>query len=368
MEKDKNLMEELFVFDAHCDTANVLYDSSSYFIKENKSHFTIDKAKEGRLAAQIFALYVNPIYVPSKSIKKALLLYQTLENKLFSSGNVVKVTSTKEMQSALKKNKLACWLSLEGGHIIENSIDILELFYKLGIRCMTLTHTKNTDWADSSSDSPIHDGLTKFGKKIIHKMDKLGMAIDISHASDKTVEDVLETTSMPIMASHSNSRALCDTPRNLSDNLIIEIAKRDGFIGVNFFPGFLKKNINTQVMKNMEKYSEWFEKEIIGKENDPDYINKIEMGLYSKIVEGNDKVNLNAIVNHIVHIADVGGFNCVGLGSDFDGIPSTPSDLTDVSCYQALVNGLSERGFNENEIRKIMGLNLFNYLKNFDKK
>jgi membrane dipeptidase len=367
MRKNKNLTDDLMVFDSHCDTANVLYDQSSYFIKENNKHLTIDKAKKGGLKAQIFAIYVNPVYAPHRSLKKALLLYQALENKFFSLGEAIKVASTAEMKSAMKEGKLACWLSLESGHIIENSIEILEFFYNLGIRSMILTHTKNTDWADSSGDKPKHDGLTKLGEKIISKMDELGMVIDVSHSSDKTVEDVLETSKMPIMASHSCSRSLCDTPRNISDDLIKEIANRNGYIGVNFWPGFLKKSINDQVMKNIEKNSSWFEKKIKGKEDDPDVINKAEMGLYVKIVEGNDKVDLNAIIDHIVHIADVGGVDCVGLGSDFDGIPSTPIDLTDVSCYPALVNGLSFRGFKEKDIRKIMGLNLFNFLKNFDK-
>ena len=367
MKKNKNMAEEVFVFDAHCDTANVLCDQSSYIINENKSHLTIDKAKKGGLKAQIFALYVNPVYTPHRSIKKALLLYSALENKLFKSGKAVKVTSTKEMESALKKEKLACWISLEGGHIIENSIDILEFFYNIGIRCMTLTHTKNTDWADSSGDKPKHDGLTKLGSKIISKMNDLGMTIDVSHASDKTVEDVLEISSMPIMASHSCARALCDIPRNISDDLIKEIAYKKGYIGVNFWPGFLKKSIYDQVTKNIEKYSEWFKNEINGNEDNPDIVNKAEMQLYSKIIEGTGKVNLNSIIDHIVHIADIGGIDCVGLGSDFDGIPSTPIDLTDVSCYPILANRLSDKGFKEEDIRKIMGLNLFNFLKNFDK-
>jgi membrane dipeptidase len=233
---------------------------------------------------------------------------------------------------------------------------------------MTLTHTKNTDWADSSGDKPKHDGLTKLGINIISKMDDLGMVIDVSHSSDKTVEDVLEISSMPIMASHSCARALCDIPRNISDDLIREIAHKKGYIGVNFWPGFLKKSIYDQVTKNIEKYSKWFENEIKGNEDNPDFVNGAEMELYSKIVEGTDKVDLNSIVDHIVHIADVGGIDCVGLGSDFDGIPSTPVDLTDTSCYPLLLNRLSDKGFKQEDIRKIMGLNLFNFFKNFDKK
>ena len=367
MNKDSELsIKDLLIFDAHCDTANVLYDDSSYIIKKNKSHLTPQKVKYGSLKAQIFAIYVNPVYSPYRSIKKALIVYNSLKQKFFSKGYGVKVTSTSEMNSAISKGKLACWLSLEGGHIIENSIDILEFFYNIGFRCMTLTHTKNTDWADSSGDEPKWDGLNKLGRKIIEKMNNLGMIIDVSHASDKTVEDVLETSTMPIMASHSSARKLCDMSRNISDDLIKEISERKGFIGVNFFPGFLNKKINQQVLKNMDKYNKWFQEKIEGID-DPDVLNSVEMKYYTKIVEGNDKVDLNALIDHIIHISEIGGIDCVGLGSDFDGIPSTPTNLTDVSCYPNLVNGLVDRGLKKDEIKKIMGMNLYNFFKRFDK-
>jgi membrane dipeptidase len=294
-------------------------------------------------------------------------LYNALEKNIFSQGYGKKVTTTSEMEYAIKNNNLACWLFLEGGHIIENSTGILEFFYSLGFRGMTLVHTKNTDWADSSGDDLKWDGLNKLGRKIVNKMDELGMIIDVSHSSDKTVEDVLEVTSMPVMASHSCARALCDIPRNIPDNLIKEISENSGYIGVNFFPGFLNISIYNQVTKNLEKYKKWFQEKIEGNESNPDIVNQAEMELYMKIVEANDEVNLNSVIDHIVHIAEIGGIDCVGLGSDFDGIPSTPIDLTDVSCYPALVEGLSDRGFNFEEIEKIVGLNLFNLLKKFDK-
>lgn len=358
--------QDMLIFDSHCDTANVLLNDKNYFINKKQSHLDITKIRKGGLKAQIFAIWVNPIYSPFRSIKKALLVFQALENNFFSKGHGVKVTSTREMSSVIKNNKLACWISLEGGHIIENSPEILEFFYSIGVRSMTLTHTKNTDWADSSGDKPKWDGLNKFGKKIISKMDKLGIAIDISHASDKTVENVLETTTMPIMASHSCARNLCDIPRNLPDDLIVEIAKRKGYIGINFFPGFLKKKIYDQIMKNLEKYKKEHEEKFEQNKNNPDELNQAELELYNKMVDGIDQVNLYAVIDHIVHIAEIGGIECVGLGSDFDGIMSTPTDLTDVSCYPSLVGGLSERGFKKNEIQNIMGINLLNYLKNFD--
>jgi membrane dipeptidase len=364
--QNESLTKDLLIFDAHCDTANVLLDPKFSFIKREQSHVDMEKIREGGLNAQIFALWVNPVYSPYKAIKKALLLYHILEKKVFLPGYGIKVTTTTEMGSVLRKNRLACWLSLEGGHIIENSIEILEFFYSLGIRCMTLTHTKNTDWADSSGESPRWDGLNSLGRKIVARMEKLDMVIDVSHASDKTVEDVFDVTSVPLMASHSNARALCDTPRNLPDDLIKEIAGRKGFIGVNFFPVFLNKNIFDQAGKNVEKYKNEYQEIIQDKEKNPDLVNKAEWELFRKYVRGTDKIDVNAVIDHIVHIADIGGIDCVGLGSDFDGINSTPSDLIDVSCYPTLVEGLALRGFKAKDIRKIMGLNLFHFLKQFD--
>lgn len=360
-----DVLKDLLIFDAHCDTANPLLAPSFDFRKNQYHHIDLDKIRKGGLKAQIFALYVNPVYAPNRSIKRTLLLYHILQKKIFSPGYGRKVTSTAEMKSALKENTFACWLSLEGGHALENSLEILEIYYSLGIRCMTLTHSKNTDWADSSGEPPRWDGLNSLGRKIVLHMQKLGMVIDVSHASDKTIEDVLDTVTTPIMASHSNARALCGIPRNLPDDLIREIAKRNGYIGVNFFPVFLKKSIYDQVSSNVNKY-EHTHQQILQRKNDPDGINTAETKLFKKYVRGTDPVDINAVIDHIEHIADIGGIDCVGLGSDFDGINSTPSNLTDVSCYPALVQGLIARGFKEKNIRKIMGQNLYGFLTQFD--
>lgn len=364
--QNKKNPKELLIFDAHCDTVHDLTDPSIDFRKRNHGHVDFEKSRKGGLKAQIFALYVNPIYAPYRSLKQALLLYQILERKVFSPGYGLKVTSTAEMDAAIRKNKLACWLSLEGGHIIEDSVEILDLFTSLGIRCMTLTHMKNTGWADSSGDSPRWDGLNPLGKKIVARMQEIRMIIDVSHAADTTVEDVLDCTSAPVMASHSNARSLCDIPRNLPDTLIKEIAARKGYIGVNFFPVFLRKTIYDQVSRNVKKYEPQHQKILLQKKDDPDGISKEESNLFKKYVSGSEKINLNTLIDHIDHIVNVGGIDCVGLGSDFDGINSTPTDLTDVSCYPALVEGLSLRGYTFKEIQKIMGLNLYNFLCHFD--
>lgn len=362
----KKQIDDILIFDAHCDTANVVLDQSDYFIKKNQAHLELRKIREGGLNAQIFALWVNPVYSSFGPMKKALLLHETLDKSIFSSKWATKVTSTQEMASALNNQSLACWLSLEGGHILENSASNLDVFYSQGVRSMTLTHTKNTDWADSSGEPSRWDGINRLGETIVGKMEQIGMIIDISHSSDKTVEDVFDTTSTPLMASHSNARGICDVPRNLPDDFIKEISERKGYIGINFFPGFLDKTIYEEIISNQKKLDKDYQEIIKGKENDPEALNKAEMDLYQKMVTGISETDLTAVIDHICNISDIGGIDCVGLGSDFDGIPATPTDLTDVSCFPALIEGLINKGFRRDDIRKIMGLNLLTFLQQFE--
>jgi membrane dipeptidase len=266
------------------------------------------------------------------------------------------------MEAALKDKKLAAWLFLEGGHIIENSPEILDIFYRLGVRGMTLTHSKNTDWADSTTDKPRHKGLNALGRRIVRRMAELGMAIDVSHASDRTISHVLKATAGPIMASHSNARKLCAVPRNLEDEFIREIAARGGFIGVNFCPSFIKKRVNDQIEENFAKFEKEIRERTKNRLDDPEFLSQIEWEYFLRAVVGTDAVSIDDVIDHIAHIAAMGGMDCVGMGSDFDGIPSTPVGLGSAATYPALVIALQKRGFGEKEIRKICGLNLKNFL------
>jgi membrane dipeptidase len=354
-------LKDLFIFDAHCDTACVLFDQPVSFTR-SPAQIDRQKIKKGGLQAQIFALWVDPLFAPYRAMKRALQLLQTMEQKVFAPQHAVKTTSLAEMAAALKQKKLAAWLFLEGGHIIENSPEILHIFYSLGVRGMTLTHSQNTDWADSTTDSPRAHGLTALGRQIVRQMAEMGMAIDVSHASDQSIAHVLKTTEVPIMASHSNARKLCPIPRNLQDEFIREIAARKGFIGANFFPAFIKRRVFDQIEENFNKFAKEIKGKTRGRLDDPDFLSQVEWEYYQRAVTGNDSVGLDELLDHIVHIATVGGIDCVGLGSDFDGIPSTPTGLEDASAYPALVVALQKRGFQEKEIRKICGLNLKNFL------
>ena len=361
------LPEDLFIFDAHCDTASMLFDQPWSFAR-NPGHLDLQKIRRGGLKAQVFALWVDPLLAPQRAMKRALQLLQTMEQKVFQPGLAAKVTSAAEMAEALERKKLAAWLFLEGGHIIENSQEILHIFYALGVRGMTLTHSKNTDWADSTTDTPRANGLTALGRSIVRQMAEMGMAIDISHAADKTIAQVLKTTPVPIMASHSNARKLCPIPRNLKDEFIREIAARRGFIGANFFPAFLRRRVFDQIEENFKKYEKEIQERSRGHLDDPDFLSRVEWEYYLQAATGTDPVGLEDVIDHIVHIAATGGIDCVGLGSDFDGIPSTPAGLADAAAFPALAAALQKRGFRQGEIRKICGLNLKNFLRRVEKK
>jgi len=359
--------EDLFIFDAHCDTASYLADKPWPF-RRSPAHIDLAKATKGGLKAQVFAIWVDPLFAPHRALKRGLQVLRALEEKAFDPGLAVKVTTVAEMDKAVRMGRLAAWMFLEGGHIIENSLEVLEVFRTLGVRGMTLTHGKNTDWADSSTDKPRTRGLNALGRRIVAYMERFGMAIDISHVSDATARAVLQAVDVPVMASHSNARKVCSVPRNLPDDLIRAIGEHRGFIGVNFHPAFIARSVYDQI----EDYFNLHESEIKarsrGREDDPAFLSDLEWEYFQRSVAGNDTVVLNELVDHVVHIASIGGIDCVGLGSDFDGIASTPSDLRSAADYPALAAGLRKRGFREGEIRGICGLNLKNFMRRVEKR
>lgn len=366
MKNSPAALRDLFIFDAHCDTASALADRPWSF-RRSPAHIDLNKAGQGGLKAQIFAVWVDPLYAPHRALKRGLEVLRALEQKVFAPKLAVKVTTTGAMDEALLDSKLAAWIFLEGGHIIENSLEILDVFRSLGVRGMTLTHGRNTDWADSATDAPRARGLTALGRRIVARMERTGMAIDLSHVSDPTARAVLQSVSAPVMASHSNARRLCAVPRNLPDDLIRAIAAGGGFIGANFHPAFIKHRVYEQIEANFKAYDKEIKSRTKGKMDDPGFLSNIEWEYFKKSVIGNEKVFLNDLLDHIVHIAGIGGIDCIGLGSDFDGIASTPVDLRNAAAYPALVAGLQRRGFREQEIRKICGLNLRRFLRRVER-
>ncbi len=357
---------DLFVFDAHCDTASAMADNPWSF-RRGPTHIDLAKAGKGGLKAQIFAVWVDPLFAPQRALKRGLQVMQALEDKVFAPGLAAKALTVAGMDQVVGEGKLAGWVFLEGGHIIENSLEVLAVFHSLGVRGMTLTHGKNTDWADSSTDAPRSRGLTALGRRIVAQMERTGMAIDVSHVSDATARDVLQAVDVPVMASHSNARRLCAAPRNLPDDLIRAIAARGGFIGANFHPAFIKYRVYEQIEANFGRFTAKIKARTSGRLDDPQFLSQVEWEYFQRSVVGNEPVFMDDLIDHIVHIAAIGGSRCIGLGSDFDGIASTPVDLRNAAAFPALAAGLKRRGFSEREVRRICGLNLRDFLRRVER-
>jgi membrane dipeptidase len=260
-----------------------------------------------------------------------------------------------------RKGKIASLIGMEGGHSIDNSLAMLRMTYKLGARYMTLTHTKSLDWADSSGDEPICHGLTSFGEKVVHEMNRLGMLVDVSHVSDETMAAAVKVSKAPVICSHSSARALCDVPRNVPDNLLKKIAEKHGVVMVNFVPGFLKKS--TKEYAAQTDVEEKRLEEIYGKDKE-----KVKQGLEKWRAEHpQPPITLNDVADHIDHIRKVAGIDTVGIGGDFEGFGHPPKGLDDVSCFPALLAELSRRGYSDEEIKKVAGLNLLRVFRAAEK-
>jgi membrane dipeptidase len=264
-------------------------------------------------------------------------------------------TSTSEIRSAVASGHRAILIGIEGGHAIEDSIELLRAFYRFGARYMTLTHTNTNNWADSSTDEAKHNGLSPFGKQVVLEMNRLGMLVDVSHVSDKTFLDAVETSKAPIICSHSSSRVFSSHPRTVSDELLLALAKKGGVVMVNFYPVFLSE----AVYKASKERDERLKPAIAElKAKDPSEGEAYKEGV-KKLMDANPlpKVPYTLIVDHIDHMVKVAGVDHVGIGSDFDGIGSTPEGMEDVSKLPKIREELKRRGYSEGDIKKIMGEN-----------
>jgi membrane dipeptidase len=246
---------------------------------------------------------------------------------------------------------------MEGGHSIDNSLAALRMFHALGARYMTLTHGLNTPWADSGTDKPAAHGLTLFGEEVVREMNWLGMLVDLSHTSPETMEDALRVSEAPVIFSHSNARALCDVERNVPDNILRMLPKNGGVVMVTFVPSFTTPDGASHMARGMAERDR-LRQQFAGDEKAVD----AALDEWRK-ANPEPKVSLAQVADHIAHIRKVAGIDHVGIGSDFDGITTTPVGLEDVSTYPALTAELLRRGYSDADARKIMGLNALRVLR-----
>jgi membrane dipeptidase len=343
--------------DTHADTPSEFLDHPFDLGALNtRGHFDYPRMKAGGLDAEFFAAYVPAKYANKGAAAYCLKIMETIHEMADGYPTWVRfATSTAGIRAAVDANRRAILIGIEGGHAIEDSLDLLRAFYRFGARYMTLTHTNTNNWADSSGDEAKHNGLTPFGKLVVLEMNRLGMLVDVSHVSDKTFYDAIEVSKAPVIASHSSSRALASAPRNMTDEMLVALAKNGGVAMVNFYPVFLSDEV-----ANASKAREGKLKPEIAalKAKDPAEGAEYQEGV-RKLMDANPlpKVSWTVIVDHIDHMVKVAGIDHVGLGSDFDGIPSVPEGMEDVSKLPAIRTELARRGYSEADVRKIMGEN-----------
>jgi membrane dipeptidase len=359
-DKAKKLHTSSIVIDTHDDTTQRLLEPSfDIGTRHADGNIDIPRMREGGLNAIFFSIWIPSKTVGPEAVKKAIDQIEAVREAVRKHPNdLVLATTADEIRAAKKQNKIAALMGVEGGHMIDNDLAVLRSYAALGVRYMTLTHMGNTDWADSSTDTPVHNGLTDFGKQVVLEMNRLGVMVDISHVSDKTFYDAIATSKAPVIASHSSARALTETPRNMTDDMMRALAKNGGVIQINYHVGFL-----SQEFRDFEKAHPEAEKEIndeVKKRCGDNEACSLVMGdqVVRDLMQAGKlpKVDWTKIIDHIDHAVKIAGIDHVGLGSDFDGAVM-PIGMQDVTHLPQITGALLQQGYSESEIRKILGEN-----------
>jgi membrane dipeptidase len=357
------------VVDLHCDTIGRFMDGADLRQDLPSGHIDIPKLKRGAVDLQVFACFISPPedeLDKSQAAKKAFRQIEGIHRLVAGNTADLEIVNSYEDISRLRNSgRTGILIGIEGGYAIENDLDMLRAFHRAGVRLMTLTHWTRTDWADASGDAAAElGGLTEFGVEVVKEMNRLGMVIDVSHVHDETFWDVIRETKAPVVASHSCCRALSLHHRNLSDEMLLALAKNRGVIGINFLPGFLNSEVEkkeNEILAEVAKkhglpgdYRQIWDAEPEKRDRVMAEF-KARMG---KLRSTLPTVDVRTLVDHIDHVVKVtGNANHVGLGSDFDGISSTPLGLENVGKLLAVTEELQRRGYKEEDIRKVLGGN-----------
>jgi membrane dipeptidase len=333
---------EAIVVDTHIDTTMMLgREGWDFMVRhspvkgEDSNHVDLPRIKEGGLDAAFFSIYMPGTITGPEAVKRALILIDHVRSLAERHPNeIVLATTAADVRAAHKAGKFAALMGMEGGHMIDDSLAVLREYQRLGVRYLTLSHSVNTNWSDSSGDTPKHNGLTDFGKDVVRELNRLGMLVDISHVSDKTFWDALETSKAPLVASHSSLRSISGHPRNMTDDMIRALGGKGGVIMINYSRSFLSDEL-------------------------------YQAGLNNVPPAQRPAVSWEKIVEHIDHAAKLVGAAHVGLGSDFDGT-TVPDGMDDVSMLPKITVALLEKGYSEQDVKNILGENILRLLERVD--
>ncbi len=318
----------------------------------------IPRLREGGVGGQFWSVYVPTTFQGQKAVTATLEQIDVVHQMVARYPDTFALALTAaDVERAFKGHRIASMIGMEGGHSIDSSMAALRMMFALGARYMTLTHSRNTPWADAATDTPAHGGLTPFGEAIVHEMNRLGMLVDLSHVSAETMADALRVAKAPVIFSHSSARALCDHPRNVPDDILQQLPKNGGVVMVNFYPGFVAPDAAPRALEGFAVMNRLQQ----AHPND-------EAAVNTALKEWQKShplppATLAMVADHIEHIRKVAGIDHVGLGGDLDGIDVTPKGLEDVSKYPDLTAELLRRGWSDADVKKLLGLNILRVMK-----
>jgi membrane dipeptidase len=348
------------VVDTHADTTQRFMDGDfDLAARDPKGSVDIPRLKEGGIDAIFFSIWVPSKVTGPVAVKHATEQIQAVRAQVRNHSNdLALATSAAAVREIRKQNKIAVLLGVEGGHMINSDLSILRKYFASGVRYMTLTHSDNAEWADSSTARLAHNGLSAFGKEVIGEMNRLGMMVDVSHVSDKTFRDVISVSKAPVIASHSDCRTVCDHPRNMSDAMIRELAAKGGVIQINFHVGFLSQEFRNAERAN-PKINQAIAIEVHKRCGDKEGCQLIEGDRITReyVEQGKlPRVDWTRIIDHIDHAVKVAGIDHVGIGSDFDGA-NMPFGMEDTAQLPKITEALLRKGYSEGDVKKILGEN-----------
>ena len=352
----------MFLLDSHCDTPSHILRLRDLAVDGEYAHVDFPKLRRGGVDGAFFALYTPASLSESESYIHASKLLQGVRSVLkFHKDKARLATNRSEAYQNKAEGLFSIFLGLENGSALGSSLERIEEFYEAGVRYITLCHSRNNQICDSCAEGGGWNGLSNFGKDVVRVMNRLGMLVDVSHISDASFYDVLETSSKPVVATHSCCRALCDHPRNMTDAMIKDLAAAGGVIQINFYPLFLDggfKHILNQ--SGIMEYGERIESEFIA-----DPASSTKRAAWNRV---QDELNALArpsyklIADHIDHVVSLVGIDHVGIGSDYDGIEVTPQGMEDISRMPVLFEELRSRGYTDSDLSKIASDNFFRIL------
>ncbi len=360
----REIHKTAILFDGHNDLpwqlrdeGDISFGKTDIAKKQGKPFQTdIPRMKAGGLNAQFWSVYIPGTHPnPLRTVLEQIDIVRRMIDKY--PEHFEQALTAADVRRIAKSGKCASMMGVEGGVAIENDLSMLRIFYDLGVRYMTLTHNQTLDWADAATDKPKSQGLSPFGFRVVKEMNRLGMLVDISHVSVDTMNDALDITQAPVIASHSSAFALCPHPRNVNDDVLRRVKTNGGVIMINFFSSFVVPGAADTIAA--------MQKKIRAEEKDREAADRMLQTWLSQRPELYG--NIGTVVDHIEHVARVAGIDAVGIGSDFDGISRWPKGLDSVADYPKITEELLRRGHSETNIRKILGENVLRALEQAEK-